>query len=115
MNDLDRNVIARGITDSQRVLIQEKLALARRTFYSIKARYDEVMRGIEAHSSPHGREMAFKFAGDHILALPDEFKALEEALDAVALGFTDMEQKRLKEKLPGRAVDEFVDATDTRL
>lgn len=106
---------ARDITDSQRVFIQEQLAGARLTFYSLKARVSEVLASVDEHASPHGREMAFKFAGDHILALPEELKALEEALDAVALGLNDMETKRLKEKMPGRTVDEFAEATDTRL
>lgn len=106
---------ARDITDSQRVFLQEKLSSSRLLFYSIKARIDEILSLVESHASPHGKEMAYKFAGDHILSLPDELKSLEESLDAVALGFTDMEAKRLKEKMPGRAVDDYTDLTDTRL
>ena len=112
---MDDTRTARDITDSQRVFIQEKLATGRLTFYSLKERIDSVLSCVEENASPHGREMAFKFAGDHMLAIPEELKALEEALDAVALGLNDMETKRIKEKLPGRTVDEFADATDTRL
>lgn len=109
------NRIGRDITDAQRVLLQEKISSARLTFYSLKGRLDAIMTMVSDQASPHGREMAFKFAGDHILVIPDELKALEENLDALALGINDMETKRLKEKMPGRAVDEFTDATDTRL
>lgn len=109
------NKSSRDITDSQRVFIQEKVATARLNLYAIKARYDEIRAMIETQASDHGREMAHKFAGDHLQALPDELRALEEALDAVALGLNDMETKRIKEKLPGRTVDEFAGLTDTRL
>ena len=112
---MDDTRTARDITDSQRVFIQEKLAAARLAFYSLKKRFEEILTNVEEHATSHGREMAFKFAGDHILAVPVELKDLEECLDAVALGLNDQETKRLKEKMPGRTVDDFTGATDTRL
>jgi hypothetical protein len=113
MDDTPRT--ARDITDSQRVFIQEHLAAGRRAFYALKSRWEEILTCIEEHASPHGREMAYKFAGDHMMAVPEELKAMEEALDAVTLGVNDLETKRLKEKMPGRTVDDFANATDTRL
>ncbi len=106
---------AREISDPQRVFVTKALAEARLNMYSIKARFEECRKLIEELTSDHGKEMVYKFAGDHLLALPGELKALEEALDAAALGINDMEAKRIREKMPGRTVDEFVELTDARL
>jgi len=105
---------AKDIDEAKRVFLMMQLSEARKVFYSVKARLVEMINLIPTLPAT-GKDHVYQYAGDHVLALPDELVALEEALNAVALAASELEVHKLKELLPKAVVEEYKGLKDVRV
>ena len=105
---------AKDVDEAKRVFLMHRLSEARKVFYSLKARLVEAINLIPKLTET-GKDHVYQCVGDHVLAVPDELVALEEALNAVALAASELEVHKLKEILPKKLVEEFKDTKDVRV